>query len=274
MANIREILKARGLDDANIETLVTNPAYASVLEGFVNEAESGKTALLKAQQLQQELKDWNEKTLIPTYTKKDQEYAVKDAEIAKKDSYLKSLKAQGYEVPDAWIDGSAASAPVRVEPSAPKDYAADIVNMGLTNLEVISISNKYRKLVGDELDPQAEYEKLKKEGRPGETLRAFIDRTYDLPGKQAAKTAEAEQKKMDEYAATKVTAAQAEWNKKHGENGETRVPQSTKHDRFRTIAEEKKNNWNTTAGREAATIARQEKYGDVLSKRQVAGSVN
>ena len=43
--DIRAILKARNLSDENIEALMTNPAYSSVLESFITEAENGKTSL-------------------------------------------------------------------------------------------------------------------------------------------------------------------------------------------------------------------------------------
>ena len=105
--DIRAILKERGMADADAEAMIGNPAYKTVLEAFVADAENGKTSLLKAQEIETNLKKWKTEVVDPHYLKKDQEYAEAQAKLAERTTYLKSLKAQGYEVPDAWLaDGA------------------------------------------------------------------------------------------------------------------------------------------------------------------------
>jgi len=267
--DIRAILKARGVADDVAESMIGNPAYTSILEGFITDAENGKTAMLKAQEIETDLKKWNEETLIPTYTKKDQEYAKAQAKLAEKTEYLKSLKAQGYDVPDAWIDESAAPPPKKDETSSAKDYTSDIVTAAKVNMELISLSNRYRKLTGEELDPVTEYEDFDKAKRPGETLRAYIDRKYDLAGKEQAKEAEKKKKYEDGIRDEARKAAIAEYEQKHGSNGETVTPSASKFDKFRELPAEKKDSWKTSVGREASNAARQEKYRDLLAGSRV-----
>src|SRR5271157_5869341 len=140
--DIRAILKARGVADDVAESMIGNPAYTPILEGFIEDAENGKTAMLKAQEIESNLKKWNEETLIPTYTKKDQEYAQAQAKLAEKTEYLKSLKSQGYDVPDAWIDGSTTPLPAKVETPSSKDYSGEILTAAQVNMDLISLSNR------------------------------------------------------------------------------------------------------------------------------------
>ena len=262
--NIRQILKDRGLDDTNIETLVTNPAYASVLEGFVTEAENGKTAYLKAQEIETNLKKWNDETVIPYGQKKDQEAAQARAEAAKYKTYLSELKAQGYEVPDSYLDAS--SNPVKLAEVVPaaRDYSDDIMNSAKANMALISMSERARDLLGHGLDVENEYEDFGKNKRPGENLRSYIDRKYDLAGKQQAKEAETKKKYEDGIRDEARKSAIAEYEQKHGSNGETVIPSASKFDKFKDAPQERKNAWQTQDGRESQALARQEKYRNFL----------
>ena len=264
--DIRAILKARGVADDVAESMIGNPSYTTILEGFISDAENGKTALLKAQEVEANLKKWNEETVIPYGRQADEKVASANAELAKTRAYLKSLKDAGYEISDALLGPSEATPAAKVEPNAPKDYTSDIFSAAKVNMELISLSNKYRKLTGDELDPVVEYDDFTANKRPGENLRTYVDRKYDLQGKAAAKEAETKKKYEDGIREEARKAAIAEYEQKHGSNGETRVPQSSRFDKFQELPAEKKNSWQTVAGREASTAARQEKYKDLLGK--------
>lgn len=272
--DIRAVLKARGLDDAKVETLMTDPAYSSILEGFINEAESGKTAMLKAQQIETDLKKWNDETLIPTYTKKDMEYADTSAKLAAAKEVLKTLKAQGYEIPAGYIDDSTATPPPPAKPAGiDASYVDQKANdIARVNMALMSVNEKARDLLGHGLDFEAEYEDFGKNRRPNENVREYVARKYDLGTLETKREAEKKQKYEDGIRSDAAKAAIADYEQKHGSNGETRVPRSSTHDRFREISAERKDSWNTVAGREASTAARQEKYAELLSKRQT-GSV-
>ena len=263
--DIRAILKARGVADDVAESMIGNPAYTSILEGFVTDAENGKTALLKAQEIETNLKKWNEETVIPYGRQADEKVASANAELAKTRAYLKSLKDAGYEISDALL-GPAEVTPPPEKKNSPDavDYDGKILTAAQANMSLISMSNKYRKLTGDELDLDIEYSDFNANKRPGENLRSYIDRKYDLQGKAQAKEAETKKKYEDGIREEARKSAIAEYEQKHGSNGETRVPAASKFDKFKELPAEKKNSWQTVEGREASTAARQEKYKEFL----------
>jgi hypothetical protein len=264
--DIRAILKERGVADADAEAMMGNPAYKSILEGFVADAEEGKTAFLKAQEIETNLKKWKQEVVDPHYLKKDQEYAQAQAKLAERTEYLKSLKAQGYEVPDAWIaDGEPVkkpdTPPVVIPPGtyvAPSELDAQ----GRAYMALMSMSERARDLLGHGLDVESEYDDFGRNRRPGEKLRDYIDRKYDLSTKQKEKDtakAAAERKTIED-------AAIERWKTENPQSAspELATPAATKYDKIKSLPEEQRNSWQTEAGREAQTLARQKKYESLL----------
>ena len=262
---IRDVLKARGLDDAKIETLVTDRAYASVLEAFVADAESGQTALLNAQKIENDLKKWKTDVVDPHYLKKDMEYAEKDGELAKTRAALQSLKDQGYEISDALL---APKGEPKVEPKGngpePGTYVKpdELAQSQRAYMKLMSLSERARDLLGHGLDIEAEYDDFTKSRRPNESLTEYADRKYDLTSKQKAKDeakAAADRKTIEDAAIEKYKAENP-----RSENGELSTPAATKFDKFKALPDDKRNSWQTEAGRESSTVARQEKYAKLL----------
>ena len=263
--DIKAILKARNLDDASIEALMTNPAYAALLESFINEAEDGKTALLKAQEIEQNLKTWNEMQVVPYVRGADEKVAKVTAELAATRAHMKALKDAGYDIPDSYFAGET---PVPVKPieAAPFDQSTldkRALEIAETNMALVSLSNRHRKLTGDELDLDSEYSDFKTNKRPNENLREYVARKYDHSGLQQKAAASAEQKKLDEYAATKVQEEKAKWTQSNGVNPETRIPAASRFDAIRKD-EGRTKLWQTAAGREEATKRRLEKYTNLV----------
>lgn len=264
--DIRQILRTRGLTDENIENLVTKPEYASLLESFITEAESGKTALLKAQEIETNLKTWNEQQVIPYVRGADEKVAKREAELAAMRAHMASLKAAGYDIPEAYLEpGKATPPPPKPEANGIDEKAFNERSMDIakTNMALVSLSNRHRKLTGDELDLEQEYTDFEANKRPNENLRSYITRKYDHDGLQAKRAQEAEQKKLDAYAEEKLKAAKAEWTQSNGVNPETRSPRSTKFDQIAKEPERAKL-WQTAAGREEATKRRLEKYSTLI----------
>ena len=102
--DIHEILKAEGLSDEDISTLTSNDKYSGVLNRFIEKAEAGETALQTAKQIQDDLKSWNETQVVPYVQKADERVAQAEARLAGTAAYLKQMKDQGYEVPDAYLE--------------------------------------------------------------------------------------------------------------------------------------------------------------------------
>lgn len=264
--DIRAILKARGLDDTQAEGLISNPAYSSLLEAFVKEAEDGKTAYQKAQEVEQNLKTWNETQVVPYVRAADEKVAKREAELAAMRTHMKSLKDSGYDIPDAYLDASQA-APVtpKTDPSGltKDDLDKRAMDIAKTNMALVSLSNRHRGLTGQELDLDTEYSDFEANKRPNENLRGYIARKYDHDGLTQKRTAEAKQKELDDYAETKVQEATAKLKKVDGANPETRNPRTSKWDAVRTD-DTRKQLWQTAAGRAKATQDRLQKYSDLV----------
>ena len=186
------------------------------------------------------------------------------AELARTQAHMKSLKEAGYDIPDSYLD---APAPVKAEPVAnsfdPKMFDDRAMDIAKTNMALVTLSNRHRKLTGDELDLDNEYEDFGKNKRPNENLREYVARKYDHSALQAKKAQESEQKKLDEYAASKVQEEKAKWVQNNGANPETRSPRAP---RFAEISKDEGRNklWQTAAGREQATKNRLEKYTSLV----------
>ena len=264
--DIRAILKARNLDDQSIEALMTNPAYSTLLESFISEAENGKTALLKAQEIEQNLKTWNETQVVPYVRGADEKVAKVTAELAATRAHMKALKDAGYDIPDSYLATPAEPA----KPATPASPAFDpkiiderAVDIAKTNMALVSLSNKYRSLTGGELDLESEYEDFNKNRRPSENMREYVSRKYDIAGLEAKRSQAAEQKKLDEYAAQKVAEEKAKWTQSNGANPETRNPRASRFDEIKKDDTRTKL-WQTREGRERATQDRLAKYTSLV----------
>ena len=256
--DLKAILKARKLDDAQIEALTTNSAYSGLLEAFVKEAEDGKTAYQKAQEVEQNLKTWNETQVVPYVRAADEKVAKREAELAAMRTHMKSLKDSGYDIPDAYLDASqAAPVTTKTETSGltKDDFERFAFDKAKVDMSLITLANRHRKLVGDELDYDIEFPDFEANKRPNENLRGYIARKYDHDGIAKKVAAEADQKRLDDYAATKVQAAIAETKLKSGSNPETINPRSSRWDAVRTD-DNRKQLWQTQAGRAKATQER------------------
>lgn len=259
---INEVLTAEGLTADEIKVLTENPKYAGALTKLLSQSEEGTTALLKAQELEQSIRKFNDETVIPYGAKKDQETAKARAESAKYQEYLKSMKEAGYDIPDAYLTAAPTETP-KIEPAQPKYMqASDLDNQGKAYMALLSASERARDLLGHGLDIEAEYEDFGKNRRPNEVLRSYIDRKYDLAAKDTARKEEKAKKEREAI----ENAAIERYKTEHPEtsNPELRMPAASKFDRVKSQPDERKNLWQTQRGREEATKARRDKYSDLL----------
>lgn len=272
--DVKSYLMSQGTDEETASEIASNPKFASVYEKAAQQAEDGKTAFMKAQEIQQSMKTWNETQVVPYVQKADREVAAERAKNAAMAAHMKTLKEQGYDIPDSYLTASetpTVNTPVVNQPNNGGVKTDDMLNYAKANMALISMSNKYRKLTGEELDPEHEYTDFQSNARPNENLRTYIDRKYDLSAKEAAKESERKQAYEKGIADAAVAKAQAEWQAKHGSNPEVRIAQSSK---FDTIRDERKQSgmdsngtpsWQTKAGRDQATQRRLEKYSSLIN---------
>ena len=101
---IEEVLAAEGYTAEESKALTDNPKNKALLTRILNESEEGKTALLRAEELDRNIRKFNDETVIPYGAKKDQEAAAARAEAAKYQTLPQtSLKDAGYDIPDAYL---------------------------------------------------------------------------------------------------------------------------------------------------------------------------
>ena len=263
---IDEVLKAEGYTDEEAKALVENPKNSALLTKILKQSEEGQTALLKAREIEQNLKTWNETQVVPYVRGADEKVAKVTAELAATRAHMKALKDAGYDIPDSYFASEGTPLPVKTpdSPALDSKYVDDrAMDIARTNMALISMSNKYRSLTGGELDLDAEYEDFGKNRRPSENMREYVTRKYDIPGLEAKRSAAAEQKKLDDYAATKVQEEKSKWVQSNGVNPETRNPRSSRFDEIRKD-EGRTKLWQTAAGREEATKRRLEKYTSLV----------
>lgn len=262
------LISTHGLSAEEAAVIADNPKYASIYEKAAKEAEDGKTAFLKAQETKTALEQWNQNTVIPYVQKADNEIAKIKAEKAAMSAHMAELKARGYEIPDAYLSEATPSATkVETVATAGKDYD-DLIQKGqLAQMELIDLANEAFDLTGKRIRVNDEYKQFANEARPGENLRSYVTRKYDLENIRTAKENERKTAYEKGIADNAVAAAKAEWAKSNGSNPETRVPQNS---RFAQVLESRKGDgnsdkdgrplWQTQAGRQEASQRRLEKY--------------
>ncbi len=266
------LISTHGLSAEEAAVIADNPKFAAIYEKAASEAENGKTALLRANETKAALEKWNSETVVPYVRDADNKVAGMSAKLSAQATYLKSLKDAGYDIPDAYLSDAPAGGTPNVLPpvsnTPQKDYD-DLIQKGqLAQMELLDLSNEAYDLTGKRIRMNDEYRNFSAEARPGENLRSYVTRKYDLETIRSQRAQEAEQKKLDAYAQTKLDAAKAEWAKSNGANPETRVLQNS---RFAQIGEARKADgsgsdkegrplWQTKEGRDRATQQRLEKY--------------
>lgn len=259
---IDEVLAAEGYTAEESKALTDNPKNKALLSKILQQSEEGTTALLKAQELETNIRKFNDETVIPYGAKKDQEAAAARAEAAKYQTYLKSLKDAGYDIPDAYINAAPPenAAPAKVEPKYVQ--AADLDSQGKAYMSLLSLSERARDLLGHGLDIENEYEDFGKNKRPNENLRAYVDRKYDL----TAKATERDNKKKSDYEEKLRKEGEERYQKANprSANDGIATPRASKFDRFQKLPDDVRDNHKTLAGREKATQNRLEKYRDLL----------
>lgn len=251
-----------GLSEEDIATLTANPKVNEALSSLAQKAEDGITAFQKAQEIQTNMDEWNKNTVVPQFNKLSQQVAKAEAEVAQRNAYLKALKDQGYEIPDTYLGAveTPSVAPATAAPSS-RDYSEDIHQAARANMELISLSERARDLLGHGLDVAAEYEEFGKSKRPGENLRAYIDRKYELSAVAKRKDEEKKQKYEDDIRAEAAKEAIAKYQQTHGANPETRNPKASRFDQIKAErGADGDKRWQTQAGREQATKDRIAKY--------------
>lgn len=196
---------------------------------------------------------WETKTkevegAVGRLTAAEKRAATAEASAAQRTAYLKSLKDQGYDVPDEMIGAAAHT------PEAPKYMTQDDVNKSLRStapdlVSLAKLSNEYYHLIGEPyLAVDEDFAAARAAGKP---LREYAAAKYNFDAKRAGKEKAKADAAYQERFKVDLAAEQAKWATTHGSNPETRAPLPTKFDKLVKSPGFKEDSWKSADGRKA-----------------------
>lgn len=271
--DIRAYLAEQGLTAEEITALVGNEKAAKAMtaalakydEG-VNLSTKAQTDLEAANAAKTEAENFWEQKVTPALAGVDKKVATAASEAARYKAYLQSLKDQGYDVPADLLTVPVNPAPnLNPNPNPTggftrEDFNREMLGTGETLVTLMSLSNRYQDLYGTPyLTGEQDFAEAKQARKP---FREFVAGKYKFEDKAKEKQAAADQARLDKYAKEKVEAAQAEWQKTHGSNSETRAPLASKFDKIERTAE-RKDSWKSAKGRDESRKSRLAKFENV-----------
>lgn len=273
---IQEYLAAEGLSAEEIAAIVGNPKQVAAFNKMMAMYDEGSTALANAAKQQKETSDfWEQKTTelqgsVNRLTAAEKRAAEAEARAAQRGAYLKSLKDQGYEVPDAVIDASGPAAdPVRDPATGQfltrKDFDDEIGKRGrgtaVDLVTLISLSNEYQDLYGQPyLSGDTDLQEALKAGKP---MREFVRVKYNFDGKRTEKQNAASEAAYQDRHKKDLEAERKKWAEEHGSNGEMRAPVASKFTQLEKSEGFKSDSWKTPDGRAANRQARLKRFDNL-----------
>ena len=193
-----------------------------------------------------------------------------EAKAAQHAAYLKSLKDQGYDVPDEMIAGAAPQNPPPQDPNTGKfitredlDKTARATAPDLVSLT--ALSNEYYDLFGAPY--VAVEEDFKAAQAAGKPLREYARSKYNFDAKRAEKQQAAAEAAYQKRYAEDIAKEKAKWAAENGSNPDTRVPVPTKFDQLQKMDGFKADSWKTPEGRKANRQARLKQFENADFKR-------
>ena len=271
--DIRAYLAEQGLTAEEITAVVGNEKTTKAMTAALAKYDEGvslstkaTTDLEAANAAKTEAEDFWEKKVTPALAGVDKKVATAASEAARYKAYLQSLKDQGYDVPADLL-----TAPVNPNPNpnpnptngfTREDFNKEMQGTGETLVTLMSLSNRYQDLYGTPyLTGEQDLAEAKLARKP---FREFVAGKYKFEDKTKEKQAAADQARLDKYAKEKVELAQAEWQKVHGTNPETRAPMASKFDKIEKATEGRKDSWKSNAGRQEARKNRLAKFENMV----------
>lgn len=263
---LQEYLAAEGLTAEEIAAIVGNEKQAKAMTKALGLADEGRTAKAAAEAEKVETaKFWEEKTAelqgsVTRLTAAEKRAAQAEAAAAHRTAYLKSLKDQGYDVPDEMVG----TTPGTVEPpkfvtQADLDRAARATAPDLITLT--ALSNEYYSLFGKPyVEIEDDFKEAQKSGKP---LRDFARTKHNFDGKKAELAKTADQARIDAIVAEQLKTKEAELVAKYGSNPNLASPLPSKFDKLTKAPGFKSDSWKSQEGRQANRAERLKKFENV-----------
>lgn len=263
MADIRAYLAEQGLTDDEITALVGNDKAAKAMSAALARGEEGTAALTTAQAEKADtLKYWEDQTTklqgsANRLTAAEKRAAESDAERARYAAYLKSLKDQGYDVPDSLVNAPA-NEPAKPTYMTREDFDKAARGTAPDLIALTALSNEYYSLYGK---PYVEVEEdFRAAQAAGKGLRDYARSKYNFDGKKQELAQAADQKRIDDIVSERMKVKETEWAASHGSNGELRTPMPSKFDKLTKSEGFKSDSWKSRQGRAANREERLKKF--------------
>jgi len=267
---LQEYLAAEGLSNEEIAAIVGNEKQAKAMTKALGLAEEGRAALTKAQRDQEETERyWAEQTekvqgAVNRLTAAEKKAAEASADAARYGAYLKSLKEQGYDVPDALLAANPAPVadPAR-NPGNGQYITQDEFKKGVRGVapdlvQLTKLSNEYAFLKGEPyLNVDQDFAEAQKVGK---SLTEYARAKYGFDALHAQKSKEKADAEYQKRFQADLAAEKAKWAKENGSNPETAAPVPSKFARLEKADGFKEDSWKSQAGRAANRAARLEKF--------------
>lgn len=271
MADLKAFLMEQGLTAEEIAGM--SEKHQKVFAAALGRFEEGSSALKKssaeleaARAERTEANTFYEEKVVPALANVDKRVAVAESEKARYAAYLKSLKDQGYDVPDNLLTAPAkpGADPVRDPETGkyvtPEQMGNEFRSVAPTMVSLIALSNEYQDLYGAPyVSADADWEEAQKARKP---LREFVREKYKFADKRLERDKAKEESRISAMVDERSKAKEAELVAKYGSNPDLRSPVASKFDKIEKIAEHK-DSWKTRAGREDARKDRLARFANV-----------
>lgn len=264
---LQEYLAEQGLTADEVAAIVGNEKQSKAMSAALQRYEEGRTALAQAQAQQQETATfWEQKTQelqgsVNRLTAAEKRAAVAEAAAAQRTAYLKSLKGQGYDVPDDMVGDSVTPAEEKPVYVTRQDLERGVRQTAPDLVSLTALSNEYYSLFGK---PYVEVEEdFRAAQQAGKGLRDYARSKYNFEGKKAEIAAKADQERIDKIVAEQMKAKEAELAAKYGSNPELRMPLPSKFDKLQKQEGFKSDSWKSPEGRAQNRAERLKKFENV-----------
>jgi len=261
----KQFLMEQGYSEADATTLAGDEKMSKVITGAISRWTEADQLKREAEEATKKQNDFWTGEAVPALTKAEGRVATAEAERSRLQSYLKSLKDQGYDVPAEYLGGaSAVSTPATKVDSTPPYVTRDELTgqfmSAADSLTLIQdLNNEYHGLFGTfPTSLNADFKEAQAARRP---LRDYVRDKYKFQDKRAEIEAKKLQDTIDAKVREQISVKEKELAAKYGSNPDLRVQIPSKFDSVKTG--ENRDSWKTSAGRDKARKDRLDRFQNI-----------
>ncbi len=254
-----------GYSNEDITAMLADEKQSKLIAHAAKSYSEGRTLKQQAEAEKAETATfWEQKTQelqgsVNRLTSAERRAAEAEGIAAQRTAYLKSLKDQGYDVPDTMLGTSHIAEP-------PKPLTREEMEQGFRKtapdlVSLTALSNEYYHLFGEPyIAVEDDFKAAQAAGKP---LRDYARTKYGFEAKKAEKLQAADQARIDKIVQERVTAEKATWAAANGSNPETRSPLPSRFDKLQKQPGFKSDSWKSQEGRAANRAERLKRFENV-----------